>query len=156
MKLFLSFIVMFCSASVFAEKDVCADYFVCGTYKMNWTTTDGQAAVTTVTITSTSTNSAEFKYMTSVNGTTPDGWDLAVQFETDGSFKMTDHGVNYANGICSDKICTYGMHPWIPQGSKDAVGNAGMLRFTDNQLQYALIVGTPPSLTNDLQVFDKQ
>ena len=160
MKVFFFSLAMMMSASAFAAQDVCKDLFVCGTYTKS-ATDKGKTYVTTVTITATGDKSARFQYMTSVDGGKADGWNLAVTFEDNGSFKMTETNkageeMNYANGICEGLICTYGMHPWIRDGQKEIVGNAGMLRFKDGKLEYALIVGNPVAYDQDLQVFTKQ
>jgi len=147
-------------SSAFAA-DICQDYFACGAWTNTWyqkINGKNTKSVTTVTITATGQNTAEFTYKTSVGGGTPGGWDLFVTFDDQGSFTMVEKNKDgsttpYANGICYQRICSYGMHPWLPEGEKSVIGNAGILSFPANKLELAMMVGTPSNTRKTLQVF---
>ncbi|MGL1530617.1 hypothetical protein ACSTIU_23730, partial [Vibrio parahaemolyticus] len=90
----------------------CQSFLVCGTYKATWTS-GTKKAVSTIVFSGVAANVARFQYTTEIKGQPTTGLDLTVQFENDGTFKMIavdkTSSWNYASGICSNLICTYGI-----------------------------------------------
>jgi hypothetical protein len=150
MKLILFALMALMTLQANAASNVCSKFFTCGVYLMNWSDANGAAQTTRITIKETGENTASFDYVPQ----TGQPWHLSVQFQENGVFTMTDNGLAYTAGICSDQICTYGMHSWHLNG--EVIANSGMLRFNGDKLEYYLIYGVPSSIRNELQLFTLQ
>jgi hypothetical protein len=144
----------------------CAKWFNCGSYVMTWNYNDGSEVskmTTTVTITAHGALAAGFDYVTVSENPKlkPGPINLHVLFEANGTFKMTEQAKDgtteiYATGICVDKICSYGMHPF-PQEDGTMVANAGFISFKDpTKVELFMTFGTPSTNSNTNQVFTKQ
>lgn len=139
MKFVLPLLVIF-SVNAFAAPGFCKK-MECGTYEG---LRDGEAGVTTtIEITGISENRGHFLYTVTREGQKNKVWDLNVRFRSGGRFDLDmKDGYPYAAGMCQDRICTYGMHPF-PSKDKKTWGNAGILQFKDGGMDLHMTVGFP-------------
>lgn len=160
MKYALALCALF-SASALAEnvdQQVCQKYFSCGTFRTHQQQDQSRLTDTTITITATGANTADFSFVN--KGTTPEQrWDLQAEFgPRDGHFTLKSRRTPdriFATGLCVDKLCTFAMRPFLSQDN-EVVGNSGHIRFTGDQLEYFLLHSTPNKNFDSKTIFTKQ
>lgn len=135
-------------------KDAFCATMVCGTYSGDRNGETG--TTTTIEISAINSRKGKFVYTVSREGEEDGVWDLTVRLGKDGRFDMTTKdGRAYARGLCEDRICTYGMHPF-PNAKGQTWGNSGMLQFKDDSLELLMNVGFPSDFKSFLSVLAKK
>lgn len=153
MKALIATLILFSACAANAEKTICDRFMKCGTFVAQ----DEQRNVETkITIKGTGPYTGTFDYtLTDKDGKTGT-WPLVAKFSKDG------HGVLYWKGkrlyavtICKHGMCNYALVPFKDE-EHGIWGNAGLMRFTDNTLEFMMTVGTPTENKSRGFVMNKQ
>lgn len=162
MKTFLVLLSLTLPALASAQSPTaCEKYLTCGVYEGSgsYRTPNGEELGSFAEkVTISSTGEIEARMVVVVTGKNSSGstYELDIKFAEGGAFRMTQHGRLYATGICSLGVCTYGMIPFLNDGSEVTVANAGFMRFTNKGLERHMLSEAEDGRLVQLSVLERQ
>lgn len=157
MKFTLALLAMF-SAKVFAapaSTDICTRFMTCGTFVADEVGKDGKKFQTKIIVKSTGPMEATFDYVFVATDGIENVWPLTAKFNDDGSVIMRyKDQFTYAVAMCKHNMCNYALIPFEDEGK--IWGNAGLMRFTADSLEFLMVAGSPVNYRDSSTVLKKR
>lgn len=128
-----------------APHQVCDKWMKCGLYTIDSQLEDGTPVQTRMEIQAQAINSVVFTISRHVQGKDPITLPLIGTFSSDGSYVMKyleSPDELYATGICAGMVCGYTLQPWVPVGEVGVLVDVGVLRFSNDGLDFWRNYGT--------------
>jgi len=129
--------------------DVCKTYFTCGTYSGLGDSNSGKPAKVTYTITvaSAAAGEADVRIQTDAKPY-PFDFNIKMLFQTDGRITLMAGKDLVGAGMCQDHLCSFAV---VTDSTDNESTQFAMMRFADNKMEFLFEVGTPASLTPQMQ-----
>lgn len=137
-----------------APVDVCS-LMTCGTFEGKFDQKNPDSDTLRITIAPAGDSQATFDYTRINKSGEEHTWPLVATFNSEGLGTLLWKGTKlYATTLCKYGFCNYALIPF--QTQDDTWGNAGIMRFQGNTLEFMMTVGTPVDFQSRSLVLQKK